>query len=62
VQTGAKPSVTLISRLDHMDEVLTEAGIRLAMEVAAGRFRRALATWLRKIEERANRALRRRAS
>ncbi|MCH7228783.1 hypothetical protein [Haloferula sp. A504] len=61
VKTGAKPSVTLISRLDYMDDVLTEAGIRLAMEVAAGRFRRALATSLRKINERTRRKLRRAA-
>ncbi|MCH7228647.1 hypothetical protein [Haloferula sp. A504] len=40
VKTGTKPSVTLISRLDYMDDVLTEAGVRLAMEVAAGRLRR----------------------
>jgi len=58
VKTGTKPSVTLASRLDYMDDVLTEAGIRLALDVAAGRFRRALMTSLRKINERARRGLR----
>ena len=61
VKTGDKPAVTLVSRLDYMDDVTTEKGIRLALEVAAGRLRKALATSLRKINERANRSLRRRA-
>ena len=61
VKGGTKPSVTLISRLDYMEDVATETGIRLALDVAAGKLRRALATSLRKINERANRALRRRA-
>ena len=61
VKKGTKPSVTLISRLDYMDEVLTETSVRLAMEVSAGRLRKALATSLRKIGNRTSRALRRRA-
>ena len=61
VKTGAKPAVTLVSRLDYMDDVTTETGIRLALEVAAGRLRRALATSLRKINERTNRSGGRRA-
>jgi len=55
-------SSSSVSRLDYMEDVTTETGIRLALEVAAGRFRKALATSLRKINERANRALRRRAA
>ena len=61
VKTGDKPSVSLISRLDYMDDVTTETGIRLALDTAAGRLRKALATSLRKVNKRANRALRRRA-
>jgi len=61
VKTGDKPAATLISRLDYMQDVTTETGIRLALEVAAGRLRRALATSLRKINERANRAMRKAA-
>jgi hypothetical protein len=61
VKTGTKPSVTLISRLDYMEDVLSETGVRLALDVAAGKLRRALATSLQKVNERANRALRRRS-
>ncbi|MDA0766718.1 MAG: hypothetical protein O3A92_07840 [Verrucomicrobia bacterium] len=61
MKTGSKPSVTLISRLDYMDDVTTDTGIRLALDVAAGRLRKALATSLRKIHTRANRALKRRS-
>jgi hypothetical protein len=57
VKKGTKPSVTLISRLDYMDDVFSEASIRLTMEVAAGRLRRALATSLRKINGRTRRRL-----
>lgn len=59
VKTGDKPAVTLISRLDYMDDVTTRTGIRLALDVAAGKLRRALATSLRKVNERANRTLKR---
>jgi hypothetical protein len=61
VKAGDKPAATLISRLDYMQDVTTETGIKLALEVAAGRLRRALATSLRKINERVNRAMRKAA-
>jgi len=61
VKTGTKPSVTLISRLDYMDDVLSETGVRLAMEVAAGRLRRALVTSLRKVNGRMQRRLKKAA-
>ena len=61
VKTGAKPSFSLISRLDYMEDVTTETGIRIALDVAAGKLRRALATSLRKINKRASRSLRRRS-
>ena len=60
VRTGGKPAVTLISRLGYMDDVTTATGIRLALEVAAGRLRRALAESLRKINERADQRIRQR--
>ena len=59
VQDGIKPSVTLVSRLDYMDDVLSETGVRLALDHAAGRLRKALATSLRKVNERTKRKLRR---
>ena len=59
VKTGSRPSVMLISRLDYMDDVTSEAGVRIALNVAAGKLRRALATSLRKINRRANRSMRR---
>ena len=62
VRTGDKPTVTLISNLDYMDEVTTHTGIELALRIAAGRLRRALATSLRMIGKGTNRVLRRRAS
>lgn len=62
VKTGDKPAVTRISKLDCMDDVTTQSGIRLALDVAAGRLRRALATSLQKIGERTNRAFRRTAN
>ena len=58
VRSGAKPAVTLISRLDYMEEVTTETGIRLALQVAAAHLRKALATSLRMINERASRTRR----
>lgn len=61
VKTGDKPAVSLISRLDYMDDVTTETGIRLALNNAAARLRKALSTSLRKVNDRANRAMRRRA-
>ncbi|MBP7948916.1 MAG: hypothetical protein KA004_04610 [Verrucomicrobiales bacterium] len=62
MKTGERPSISLISRLDYMEEVTTETGIQLALSAAAGRLRIALATSLRVVQERMNRALRRRAS
>jgi hypothetical protein len=59
LRTGAKPSVTLINKLDYIDQVSTTTGINLALQVASGRLRKALAVSLRKINERANRSLRR---
>ena len=61
VKTGTKPSVTLVSRLDYMDEVLSETAIRLALNVASGKLRRALATSLRRINRRTGRKLRKAA-
>ena len=59
VKTGSKPSVTLINSLDYIDQVTTTKGINLALQVAAGRLRKALATSLKKINDKANRSLRR---
>jgi hypothetical protein len=59
VKTGTKPSVTLINSLDYIDQVTTATGIDLALQVAAGRLRKALFTSLQKMAERANRSLRR---
>jgi len=44
VKTGTKPSVTLINSLDYIDQVTTATGIDLALQVAAGRLRKALFT------------------
>ena len=59
VRTGDKPAVTLESRLDYMEQVTTATGIELALTVAAGRLRKALATSLRMIADRTNRGFRR---
>jgi hypothetical protein len=59
VKTGTKPSVTLINSLDYIDQVTTATGIDLALQVAAGRLRKALFTSLLKMAERASRSLRR---
>ena len=61
VRTGNKASVTLVNKLDYIDDVTTYKTVSLALEVAAGRLRKALATSLRKINDRTNRALGRRA-
>jgi hypothetical protein len=58
LRTGAKPSVTLINKLDYIDQVSTTTGINLALQVASVRLRKALAVSLQKINERANRSLR----
>ncbi len=59
VRTGDKPAVTLESRLDYMEQVTTATGIELALTVAAGRLRKALATSLRMIADATNRGFRR---
>ena len=60
VRTGNKASVTLVNKLDYIEDVSTYKGIQLALDVAAGRLRKALATSLRVISDRTNRALGRR--
>jgi len=37
LRTGDRRSVTLVSRLDDMDDVTTASGIRMALDAAAGR-------------------------
>jgi hypothetical protein len=61
VKTGTKPAVTLINRLDYAEDTMSSRSIDLALQNAAGRLRRALATSLREINARASRVLRRRA-
>jgi hypothetical protein len=58
VKTGDKASVTLINKLDYIEEVSTYTGINLALQVAAGRLRKALFTSLTKINDKANRSFR----
>lgn len=60
VRTGNKASVMLVNKLDYIEDVSTYKGIQLALDVAAGRLRKALATSLRVISDRTNRALGRR--
>ncbi len=59
VRKGKKPAVTLINNLDYIEQVTTHKGVNIALQVAAGRLRNALATSLRKINDQANRRLRR---
>jgi hypothetical protein len=61
VRGGNKPAVTLINRLDYIEEVTTYTSVDLALQNASARLRKALATSLRKLSERANRAMRRSA-
>jgi hypothetical protein len=61
INTGDNPAVTLVNKLDYIEDVSTRKGIQLALQVAAGRLRKALATSLRKINDGANRTLRRRS-
>jgi hypothetical protein len=49
-----------VNKLDYIEDVSTYKGIQLALDVAAGRLRKALATSLRVISDRTNRALGRR--
>jgi hypothetical protein len=57
VKTGDKPSVTLINSLGYIDQACPPSSVDRALEHAAGRLRRALATSLRKIADGTNRAL-----
>ena len=61
IKNGDKASVTLVNNLDYIDDVTTYKGIQLALQVAQGRLRKALSTSLRKINDQANRSLRRRS-
>ena len=61
VRTGAKPSVTLINRLDYLPDTSTGADVDRALRNAAARLRKALATSLTKLNQRANQGLRRRS-
>ena len=61
VKTGDKASVTLVNKLDYIDDVTTYKGVQLALQIAAARLRKALSTSLRKINERTNRSMNRRA-
>ena len=54
---GDKASVTLVNNLDYIDDVTTYKTVSLALEIAAGRLRKALSTSLSKINDRTNRAL-----
>jgi hypothetical protein len=58
VKTGDKPAVTLVNKHDYIEQVTTYTGIEIALRVAAGKLRKALATSLRVINDRAHRALR----
>ena len=58
VKTGDSPAVTLVNKLDYIEQVTTYTGIEIALRVAAGKLRKALATSLRAINDKANRALR----
>jgi hypothetical protein len=59
VKTGDKPAVTLINKLDYIEQVTTHTGINLALQMAAGRLRKALATSLRKINGQTNARMKR---
>ena len=58
IKNGDKPSVTLVNNLDYIEEVTTAKGIELALQVTAGRLRKALVTSLRVISDKANRSMR----
>jgi hypothetical protein len=59
VKTGEKPSVTLVNKLDYIEQVTTYTGIEIALRVAAGKLRKALATSLRKINGQTNARMKR---
>lgn len=54
---GDKASVTLVNNLDYINDVTTYKTVSLALEIAAGRLRKALSTSLSKINDRTNRVL-----
>ncbi len=58
MKTGNKPAITLVNKLDYIDQVTTHTGIQIALRAAAGRLRKALATSLRVINDKANRSMR----
>ena len=59
VKTGDSPAVTLVNKLDYIDDVTTWKAVDLALRNASVRLRKALSTSLRKINERTSRSLRR---
>jgi hypothetical protein len=61
IKTGDKPAVTLVNKLDYIDDVTTWKAVDLALRNASARLRKALFTSLRKINERTNRSMNRRA-
>lgn len=60
-KTGDNPSVTLINRLDYIEQVCPASSIERALEFAEIRLHKALATSLRVIAERENNRMNRRA-
>ena len=62
VREGRKPAVSLVSRLDYMEDVLTDTAVRLALQHAAGSLRRALAASLQKFSEATKRRMRKAGS
>lgn len=61
MKKGPKARVTLTNNVDYIDDCTTLKGVNMALEVAQGRLRRGLATAMDKINQKANRALNRRA-
>ncbi len=62
VREGDKPSVTLTNHLDYAEAATTAETVSLALENAQARLRKALATSLRKVNEKTNQHLNRKAS
>ena len=58
MKEGRRPAVTLVSRLDYTEEVLTDTAVRLVLQHAAGRLRRALAISLQRVSEATKRRVR----
>ena len=59
VKTGDSPTVTLINKLDYIEQVTTYTGIEIALRVAAGKLRKTLATSLLVINEKTNARMKR---